>query len=229
MAASLAAALDRIGQIQARLPGPIAVVVGLAALGAVLLPDLWLVTRHVSVLAHEGAHAAVGSAMGRRVTSVTVKRSAEGSTQLVPGNGPGFLVAAIAGYLGPSAFGLAAAGLIGTGHVVAVLWLGLLALLALTVPLGKSYKNFGLISVLGTLAALFLIARYGTVGVQELAAYGTAWFLLLSGIRVIGDRGSTATDAHLLRDRTRIPRGFWSGFWLVGSLAALGLGGALLV
>jgi hypothetical protein len=228
-ASSLGGALDRIGELQARLPGPVAVLVALLALGAVALPDLWLVTRHFSVIAHEGAHATVGSALGRRVTAVTFTQRADGLTRLTSGRAASSVMAGAVGYLGPSLFGLAAAALIAVGHIIAVLWLGLVALLALLVPLGKSLRNFGLVTVIGTLLALFLVARYASVGVQVLTAYGIAWFLLLSGIKGVREDGARAQDAASLRALTRLPRGFWSGFWLLGSVAALGFGATLLV
>ena len=33
-----------------------------------MLPGGWALTQHVNTMAHEGAHAVVGSAMGRRIT-----------------------------------------------------------------------------------------------------------------------------------------------------------------
>ena len=47
-------------------------------------------------------------------------------TLLAPDTGFGFGLAVFAGYIGASAFGLIAAGLISIGHMVFVLFLGLL-------------------------------------------------------------------------------------------------------
>jgi hypothetical protein len=47
-------------------------------------------------------------------------------------------------------------------------------------------------------------------------------------VRMTLEHGTSAADAHILRSLTRIPNGFWSRIWLLGSLAALGLGAVLL-
>jgi hypothetical protein len=60
-------------------------------------------------------------------------------------------------------------------------------------------------------------------------AYGIAWFLLLSGIRVVLRHGRDAHDAVVLRQLTRLPPGVWASAWLAGSAAALVFGGSLLV
>jgi hypothetical protein len=44
------------------LPGGEAALVGLAALVVVFLPFLWPLVEHFNAMAHEGAHAVVGSA-----------------------------------------------------------------------------------------------------------------------------------------------------------------------
>jgi hypothetical protein len=53
-APSLGAALDRIGEMQTPLPGIVAVLIGLAALAAVGVQEIWLLARHVNTIAHEG-------------------------------------------------------------------------------------------------------------------------------------------------------------------------------
>jgi hypothetical protein len=62
-------------------------------------------------------------------------------------------------------------------------------------------SSFGFLSVLASGAALYAVAVYT----------------------------SGAADASELRGLTSIPTGFWSAFWFLGSVAALGLGGYLLV
>lgn len=147
-ASALSAALHRIGQIQPHLPAPVSVLLALAAAVAAFVPGLWEIARHVTVIAHEAAHAVIG---------------------------------------------------------------------------------FGVISVAVTFAALFLIAGFASVGAQVLTAYVLAWFLLMSGIRIIVIHGTEAADAALLRGMTRIPRGFWSRLWLLGAVSALIFGATLLV
>jgi len=225
-ASSLAAALDRIGQVQAKLPGGVAAVLALAALGAAILPDLWLVTRHVTVMAHEGAHATMGSAMGRRVTAIKFRPNADGVTETSAGSVPSSVAIAVSGYLGPSLFGIAGAELISVGHIVAVLWAGLVALVLLMVPLRRS---FGVVTVIAVFVLLLVVARYGTLGTQVLTAYGLTWFMLVSGVREVAGLGGRAGDAYILHGLTRVPRGFWSVVWLAGSLLALGYGAKLLL
>jgi hypothetical protein len=55
---------------EAPLPGSEAVLIGLAALTVVFLPFLWPLVEHFNVMAHEGAHAVVGSIMGFGIKSV---------------------------------------------------------------------------------------------------------------------------------------------------------------
>jgi hypothetical protein len=64
-APSLGTVLSRIGETQAPLPAPAAVLIGLAVLAAVSLQEIWLLAQHVNTIAHEGAHAIIGSAVGR--------------------------------------------------------------------------------------------------------------------------------------------------------------------
>jgi Peptidase M50B-like len=223
---SLGAELARIGQLQARLPGSVAVALGIVALGAATLPDIWRVTQHVNTLVHEGAHATMGSALGQRVGGVTIKRDGTGETAMQGGGRSGSIMVGLIGYLGPSGFGLAAAQLIQLGHIVAVLWLAMALLLCMLVVVRQP---FGLVTVLCAGALLFVVAAYTSLGAQIMAGYLIAWFLLLSGIRVIWQHGTRARDATILREITHVPQGFWSILWLLGSLAALGYGATLLV
>ena len=57
---------------QAPLSGGEAVLIGLAALVVVALPFLWPLAEHFNAIAHEGAHALVGSVMGFGIKSVTL-------------------------------------------------------------------------------------------------------------------------------------------------------------
>jgi len=227
-ASALVASLERIGQTQAHLPGPVSVLLALVAAGATLVPWLWPVTRHLTVMAHEGAHATMGSAMGHKIDGIEFKLNATGATHHSGSGGGavGSFAITFVGYLGPSAFGLGAAELIRLGHIVAVLWIVLAGLLAILLSLRKS---FGVVTVILALALLFLVAGFATVQVQVLTAYAIAWFLLVSNLKIIRIRGKNASDAGKLRGMTRIPAGFWSNLWLLGSAAALVFGATLLV
>jgi hypothetical protein len=228
----LGTVMDRIGELQAPLPTTTSLAIGVAALGAVTVSAVWVMVRHVTVIAHEGAHAVLGSGVGGKVTSVTMRPNGSGLTKVGSLQGRGSTIAYLAiGYLGPSLFGLGAAKLISVHHPVAVLWLGLLALFILLLVLRNL---FSLVCVILTGAALFLVARYAAIGAQVAVAYGIAWFLVLSGVRdalelrQILEREPGAGDAGKLKALTLLPTGFWSFLWLVGTVAALVVGGSLL-
>jgi Peptidase M50B-like len=223
---SLSGVLSRIGETQAHLPPPTSVLIGLAALVAASLQLIWLFVRYSNTMAHEGAHAVTGSAIGRKVEYVWLKGNGDGETRMSSGQLPGEVTIGVAGYLGPSAFGLGAAKLIQVGHSVAVLWLSLMLLAVLLFVLRKV---FSYVAVLGTGALIYLIARYGSLGANVVMAYAIAWFLLVSGVRVVLEDNLNADDARILAGMTHIGRGFWVLLWLVGSLAAVALGGSWLV
>jgi Peptidase M50B-like len=218
--------INRIGETQLPLPAAASIMVGIAVLAAVGVQEIWLVAQHVYTIAHEGAHAIAGSAVGQRILSVRLQPNAEGNTLRSGGKVPGNVTASVAGYLGPSAFGLGAAKLIELRHSVAVLWLTLLLLLCLLVVLRGI---FSFVAVIITGGLIYLIARYASVGVDTVTAYGVAWFLLLSGVRVVVDHGVNAGDARNLASMTRIRPRFWVLVWLSGTIAALLFGGSLLV
>jgi hypothetical protein len=218
--------LARIGQVQAHLPGAVAIVIGIVALGAAVLPDIWLVTRYFHTVVHEAAHATVASAVGRKVHRVNIEPNGDGSTNSSGADKAGFVLTGVAGYLGPSGFGLLAAKLIQIGYSVAVLWLGIVLLLCMLVVIRKF---FGVFTVVVSGGLLFVVAIGASLGGQVVVAYAIAWFLLLSGIVDVRRHGTNAGDAHILRGQTRVPRGFWSLLWHLGALVALGYGAVLLV
>lgn len=226
MPAPLDVVLDRIGETQQPLPMPIAMFTGLAALVCTVLPWVRLMADRVDCIAHEGAHALVGSTFGRKVVGVVLKSDGDGTTLLRPSEGVGFILAVVVGYLGPSGFGLGAAKLISLGHIVAVLWVGLL-LLAVLFPTVEN--GFGKVAVVVSGGLLFILIRYAAVGIQVLVAYGIAWLLLLSGIRTVVGHGLRASDAGKLAEWTHIPKVFWLSLWFVGAVMALGLGGSFML
>jgi hypothetical protein len=206
-----------------RLPAPAAVAVGVAALILVVMPGFWEIVRQVNTMAHEGAHAVVGSCQGRRVRSVRLESSGNGETDLGP-DPP--LTSVVVGYLGPSGFGLAAAGFIAHGLIVHALWIGvvLLAILLLSVR-----NLFGITVVFVAGFLLLSIVRSRNAGVEAVVVYGLSWVLLLSGVRVVLKHGTKAADAGILRHRTGFLRGLWYLLWLIGSVAALAWGSTMLV
>ena len=210
-----------------RLSAPIALAVGVAALITVVLPDSWSLLNHFGRLAHEGAHAVVGSCLGGRVVGVHLNRKERnGQTDLLTTGGGGFTTTVV-GYFGPSGFGLAAAGLIAHDQIVPVLWIGvaLLAILLLSMR-----GVFGITLVIGVGLLLLSIARSKNAGLEAVTAYGLSWLLLISGIRGVRDRRDTGSeDGKTMREITGLPQGLWYRFWLVGSVAALAWGATMLV
>ena len=220
--------LSRIGEIQTPLPAPEALLIGLLAAIVVAGPTLWKIVGHAETVVHEGAHVLVGIVAGRRIRSVTINSNGGGGTIMVPNSGAGYGVAAFVGYIGASAAGLVAAGLISIGRIVAVLWLGLL-LLAVMLLMIRNF--FGGIVTLTCGALLYLIVRYTTAGVETAVAYGVTWLLLMSGLKValrVASNPKDVDDAKILAGMTFLWTSAWCVLWLVGTIAALLVGAAIL-
>lgn len=211
----------------APLPGAVAALIGLAALIVMAIPFLWPLVEQFDVMAHEGAHAIVASAVGFTDLGVTLDRDSTGGTSYYGlSAGPRRVLTSFAGYLGPSAFGLFAARLIETGHVVAVLWVAILLLVLLLFLIRKS---FGLFSVPAAIVLLVLVMRDGHAGFEEVCAYAMTWLLLLAGVRTAVAHGAGAVDAFTLASITPFSRRLWSLLWISGALMAVVIGGKWLV
>jgi hypothetical protein len=214
---------------QAPLPGPAAVVVGLAAFVVVVMDAGWQVVRHGTVMAHEGAHAVASSLLGLQVDYVKLNFDAKQSGETKPKKGGGCLVTvvvAFVGYIGPSSFGLGAAKLIQHGYIATVLWMTLFLLGILLLALRWS---FGLLTVTLTGGLVYLIVRYTPLPAQIVAAYAIAWLLLLSGVRGILVRATGSGDSQILTKLTLIPHVIWFLLWLAATLGAVAVGGSWLV
>lgn len=212
---------------QVPLPGAQAALIGLAALGVVMIPFLWRLADHFDTMAHEGAHAIVASIAGFTLLSVTMDQEANGETRYLGyGGAPRRVLVTFAGYLGPSVFGLCGAKLIETGHAISVLWIAALLLVLLLFLIRKS---FGVVSVPVAIALLAVVMRYAHDGLEEVIAYGMTWVLLLSGLRNAVVHGASAGDAGTLSAITPFPRRFWALLWIAGTLLAVIIGGKWLV
>ena len=162
MTRSLQGALHAIVELQAHLPRAPSVLVGAAALGAVTLPGLSHRSPGTSTRWRTRARTpswARRPAAGSPASSL--RGNGEGRTTLTQPQGAGFLLAGVVGYLGPSVFGLGAAELIEIGHIIAVLWLSLLAL-ASAWPSWSAAAASAWPRSLASGAGLFLVARYAT-------------------------------------------------------------------
>jgi hypothetical protein len=195
---------------------------------------LWPVTRTVVTIAHEGGHALVALAVGRRLEGVRVHRSTAGLT-VSAGNasGPGIVATAAAGYLAPPLLGLGAAALLASGHLVAALLLTLVLLACLVFMIRNAY---GLLAVFTAAAAVAFVLWRGSPLLEAAFGYAMAWFLLLGGVRPVLElqrarrrgRGGRS-DADQLARLTRLPAGAWIMLFALVSLGALGVSAFWLV
>jgi hypothetical protein len=199
---------------------------GLLVFIAFLIDGVWRFVRHLSVMAHEGAHAAAGWGVGGRVSGVKLNRDATGETATRGAGGFGSVIIGVAGYLGPSLFGLAAAYLISIDQIKVALWLALVCL-AIMLILVRNF--FGVIPVAISGGLVFLVLRYGNPEIQAVTACALSWFMLFSGVRWVLIDGTGAQDAAILAEGTRIPRFIWVIFWLAITVGAVWVGGHLLL
>ncbi|HEY2522046.1 MAG TPA: M50 family metallopeptidase [Streptosporangiaceae bacterium] len=212
---------------QVPLSGAAATLIGLGALGVTMIGPFWRILKHGTVMAHEGAHAAGFALIFHKVGGIGFNADATGVT--APAGDVGclaFVFVAILGYLGPSLFGLAAAKMIETGHIVEMLWvtLFLLTLLLLAVT-----TKFGVFTVIVAGGIVFLVLRYTPLDIEVIAAYAIAWLLLLTGVRRVLEVGIGSGDGANLARQTFIPRFIWFLFWLAGTLAAVAIGAKWLI
>ena len=221
--------MNRIGQIQTPLPTTQAVLIGLLAAIAVTAPTIWNVVQDAETVVHEGAHVLAGIVAGRKIQSVEINKDGGGSTDMEPKTGAGYGVAAFVGYIGASAAGLIAAGLIAIGYIAFALFLGLLLY---AVVLWFVHNWFGGTVILGWGLLLYVVLRYAAVGVETVVAYFVTWFLLISGTKValgIVRRPKEIDDAGILAGMTHLFRSAWCFLWLILTIAALVVGGAILI
>jgi len=229
---------DRVWGTQPVPPGwEIAACAG-AALLVIASRPAWHIARNAITIAHEGGHAVVSLLTGRKLDGIRLHADTSGVTfSRGRRTGPGIVLTAAAGYIAPSLLGLAAAWLLATHHVTAMLWL-LLALLATTF---LAIRNaYGVLAVLATAGAVFAVSYLTSAAVQGAFGYATAWFLLLGGIRPVAEmqrqrryamrrRQPLTSDADQLARLTGMPGGAWVAvFWLV-AIVALVIGARLLV
>jgi Peptidase M50B-like len=210
---------------QATLSGGTAAAIGLVALAVVTIDASWQVIRHLTVMAHEGAHAVTGLLFGS-VNGIELRANGTGATDISTATGLRAFPVVLAGYLGPSAFGLGAAKLIELSYTTVVLY-GLLFLLFILL-IGLRW-SFGLITVLLAGGIVFGIARYTPMVVQVTTAYLITWLLLLSGVRRVLEVGVRSDDGGELRAMTYLPGALWFVLWLAATLAAAVEGFRLLV
>lgn len=225
---------DQMSASQAAPPGWVVGAAGLAALVIVLNILTWRLAGKVITIAHEGGHALVSLLSGRKLEGIRLHSDSSGVTySRGRRRGPGLVAVAAAGYINPPLLGAGAAWLIDAHHLSAMLWLTV-ALLAATLLVTRN--AYGAATVLATAGGVFAVAWLASAAVQAGFAYASAWFLLFGGLRPVlelprrtlkGAAGLSDAD-HLFR-LTRIPSSLWVGLFHVVALAALVVGGWLLL
>ncbi|MEO8519612.1 MAG: M50 family metallopeptidase [Dermatophilaceae bacterium] len=218
-------------------PAPTGRVVALTAILAAALvwvPAAWGVTRHVVTIAHEGAHGFAALISGRSLHGIRLHSDTSGLTVSAGRTkGPGMILTAASGYVGPGLLGLGAAALIAHQRAVGLLW----ALLILLVLLLVQVRNwFGLWSVLVSGAVVFGVSWWLSPQAQSAFAYVLTWFLLLAAPRPVLElqtlrrrTGARNTDADQLARLTMVPAIVWVGFFLVVTVGVLGIGARWMV
>ena len=230
---SIAEVWDRVLGTQPAPPAWIALGSAVAALLAVLPHPVWRLTRNVVTIAHEGGHGLVALLTGRRLSGIRLHSDTSGLTvSSGKSTGPGMVLTAAAGYTAPSLLGLGGAALLAAGHITALLWISIVLLACLLIMIRNA---FGLLSVVVTGAAFFLVSWYGSSELQAAFAYLGVWFLLLGGVRPVAELqrkrrhgGARDSDADQLGRLTGVTAIVWVTLFLVVALACLALGGSWL-
>ena len=204
------------------------------ALLVVVPRRLWLLSRNVVTIAHEGGHALAALVTGRRLTGIRLHSDTSGVTVSVgKPTGPGMVLTGLAGYITPSLLGLAYALVLETGRITLLLWVSLVLLGGMLIMIRNFY---GALSLIVTGAIVFAVSWFTSATTQAGFAYAFTWFLLLAGVRPVWElqhkrrrRQAPDSDADQLARLTRVPGIFWVGFFAVVNVVCLAAGFGLLV
>jgi hypothetical protein len=206
------------------------VVTALLALAAVLIRNVWHVTRNAVTIAHEGGHGLLALLSGRRLDGIRLHSDTSGLTvSRGKPHGAGMVLTAAAGYTAPPLLGLAGAGLLAAGHITALLWGATALLLVMLVMIRNAYGALTVVIACG----LFLAVSWLTKAqVQAAFAYLVVWFLLVGGARPVAELQRTrrrdrsgSSDADQLARLTRTPAALWMLLFYAVALCSL-VGGA---
>jgi Peptidase M50B-like len=216
---------DLLARMEEQPQTMVLVTAGLAVV-VVAVRLLWRPARNVITIVHEAGHALIALLVGRRLAGIRLHSDTSGLT-LTRGKpyGPGMVCTGLAGYIAPSLLGLGFAALLEVGRVTALLVACALLLLGVLLVV----RNFfGIFSVLAAGAVLVGVSYWAPVEVQAPFAHLVTWFLLLGGIRSVGDlqglrrRGRARdSDADQLARLTGAPGLFWVGVFMMINLGCL--------
>ncbi|GAA1758914.1 MULTISPECIES: M50 family metallopeptidase [Streptomonospora] len=220
--------------VQAPPPTWLVVAAGVAALVVVVTRGPWRLARNVVTIAHEGGHAVVALLSGRQLTGIRLHSDTSGVTvSRGKPRGPGMIMTVAAGYITPSIVGLLAILLLVSNRITALLWMSVLVLAAMLLLIRNVY---GVVSVVGTGAVVFLVSWFTPAEVQAAFAYFFTWFLLLAGIRPVIElqaqrrrQPSPESDADQLHRLTGAPGVLWVAFFGVVNVAVTATGVWLLM
>jgi hypothetical protein len=203
------------------------------ALVVVSFRPLWRVARNAVTIAHEGGHALVALLTGRKLRGIRLEFDTSGLT-LSAGRptGPGMMFTLLAGYIAPSLVGLAGAWILGGNRITLLLWVAVVLLLLMLINIRNA---FGVVSVVITGGIVLAVSWYASPQVQAAFAYTGVWFLLVGGVRPVGElqklrqRGRMpGSDADQLAGLTHLPAVFWVFLFYLVNLAALAIGTLML-
>ncbi|WP_309115311.1 M50 family metallopeptidase [Saccharothrix sp.] len=204
------------------------------ALVLVASPGIWRISRNTITIAHEGGHALIALLTGRRLEGIKLNADTSGVT-VSRGKPTGIAVVLMyfAGYVTPSLLGLAAAVLVTTDNVRPLLWATVVLLAAMLIMIRNV---FGVLSVVATGTIMFVVSWYAAAEWQAAFALFVTWFLLLGGVRPVGElqgrrlRGRAPnSDADMLARITRVPGLLWVVLFAVVTVGCLLLGGRMLL
>ncbi|MGP3926669.1 M50 family metallopeptidase [Streptomyces sp. 8N616] len=204
------------------------------ALAAVVPQTAWRLSRNAVTIAHEGGHGLVALLSGRRLDGIRLHSDTSGLTvSRGKPTGIGMILTAAAGYTAPPLLGLGGAWLLVAGHITLLLWGAILLLVAMLVMIRNAY---GVLTVVVTGAAFFLVSWLTEPAIQAAFAYGAVWFLLLGGVRPVFELqakrrrgGAPDSDADQLSRLTNVPAALWLFLFHAVSLSSLIGGGRWLL
>ena len=214
-------------------PALLVLLTALVAFAAVVFRPVWRVARNAVTIAHEGGHALIALLTGRKLRGIRLEFDTSGLT-LSAGKptGLGMILTLLAGYIAPSLVGVLGAWLLGGNRITLLLWLAVVLLLVMLINIRNA---FGVISLLITGAIVFGVSWWGTPQTQAAFAYVGVWFLLIGGVRPVGElqkqrrRGRMpGSDADQLAHLTRVPAIFFVFLFYLITLGALVIGGFML-
>jgi len=220
---------DKLFGAQPDPPALLVLVTALIALVVVAFRPLWRIARNAITIAHEGGHALVALLTGRKLRGIRLEFDTSGLT-LSAGRptGPGMMFTLLAGYIAPSLVGLAGAWILGGNRITLLLWAAVVLLLLMLINIRNA---FGVVSVVITGGIVLAVSWYASPQVQAAFAYTGVWFLLVGGVRPVGElqklrrRGRMpGSDADQLAGLTHLPAVFWIFLFYLVNLGALVIG-----